>query len=63
MSQNKLILNSEKTHLLVMSSERKHQKYGDFGITLDTGNEVIKPKSEENYWVELSQTTCFGTNT
>ena len=47
MSQNKLILNSEKTHLLVMSSERKHQKYGDFGITLDTGNEVIKPKSEE----------------
>ena len=47
MSRNKLILNSDKTHLLIMSSARKHRKYGDFAITLDTGNEIIEPKSEE----------------
>ena len=47
MSRNKLILNSDKTHLLIMSSARKHQRYGDFAITLDTGNEIIEPKSEE----------------
>ena len=47
MSQNKLILNSDKTHLLIMSSSRKHQRFGNFEITLDTGNEIIEPKSEE----------------
>ena len=47
MSRNKLILNSDKTHLLIMSSARKHQRYGDFEITLDTGNKIIEPKPEE----------------
>ena len=47
MSRNKLILNSDKTKLLVMSSARKHKKFENFKITLDTGNEIIEPKSEE----------------
>lgn len=47
MSKNKLILNSEKTHLLVMTSARNHQRHGNFGITLDTGFETIEPRTEE----------------
>ena len=40
MSRNKLIL--------IMSSARKHQRYGNFEIILDTGNEIIVPKTTEN---------------
>ena len=47
MNKNKLILNSDKTHLLVMTSEQKHKKHNNFGISLDTGSEVIEPISEE----------------
>ena len=47
MGKNKLVLNSEKTHLLVMSSSRNHLQHGNFGITLDTGNEEIEPGTEE----------------
>ena len=47
MSKNKLILNSDKTHLLVMTSARNHQRHGNFGITLDTGSETIEPRTEE----------------
>ena len=47
MSTNKLVLNSEKTRLLVMTSARKHQIHQNFGITLDTGTEIIEPVSEE----------------
>ena len=43
MSKNKLVLNGDKTHLLVMATSQKHLRNGDFNITLDTGNEVIEP--------------------
>ena len=36
-SQNKLVLNSSKTHLLIMASLQKHRKHGNFGVTLETG--------------------------
>ena len=47
MGQNKLVLNSDKTHLLVMASAHKHRKHQDFGIVLNTGAEVIEPTSNE----------------
>ena len=47
MSQNKLVLNGDKTHLLIMASSQKHRKFEHFGIFLDTGNEEILPISSE----------------
>ena len=47
MSKNKLILNGDKTHLLVMTSSRKHLNHQNFGITLDTGTEIIEPSYAE----------------
>ena len=47
MNKNKLILNSNKTHLMVMTSARKHATHQNFGIYLDTGTEIILPQSEE----------------
>ena len=47
MGKNKLVLNSDKTHLLVMATSAKHKKHEDFGIFLDTGNEIIEPVSDE----------------
>ena len=44
---NKLILNSDKTHLLVMTSARNHRNHQNYNITLDTGSEIIEPISEE----------------
>ena len=47
MSENKLVLNSDKTHVLVMASSKKHKKYKNFGIFLDTGAEIIEPVENE----------------
>jgi hypothetical protein len=47
MDRNKLILNSDKTHLLVMTSARRHVNHHNFGIYLNTGAEIIQPQSEE----------------
>ena len=47
MASNKLVLNSDKTHLLVMASEQKHKKHGNYGIQLDTGMEIILPQDQE----------------
>ena len=47
MARNRLILNSDKTHLLVMASTSKHRTHQDFNITLDTGNEIIQPEKYE----------------
>ena len=47
MNSNKLVLNTDKTHLLVMCSKSNHRKNGDFGITLNTGTEVIEPIPSE----------------
>ena len=47
MAKNKLVLNSDKTHLLVMASQAKHRLHQDYGIVLDTGSEIIKPQKHE----------------
>ena len=47
MNKNKLILNSEKTHLIVMASSKNHKKYNNYNITLNTGNEIIEPSPYE----------------
>ena len=47
MAKNKLILNSEKTHLLIMTSSIMHKKHDNFGIVLDTGQEIIEPVQHE----------------
>ena len=43
MSMNKLVLNGDKTHLLVMATSQKHDRHNDLGITLDTGEVIIEP--------------------
>ena len=47
MSMNRLALNSDKTHLLVMASAQQHKKEGNFGLTLNTGSEIITPSDSE----------------
>ena len=47
MAMNKLFLNSDKTHLLIMTSEYHHKRSGNFGIKLDTGSELISPSDNE----------------
>ena len=47
MASNKLVLNSDKTRLLVMAPEPKHKKHGNYGIQLDTGKELILPQDHE----------------
>ena len=44
MNQNKLVLNGDRTHLIVMDSSQKHN---NFNIVLDTGAEIIEPISDE----------------
>ena len=46
MAKNRLILNSDKTQLLVMTSARRHRIHENYGISLDTGSEIIQPQSE-----------------
>ena len=43
MANNKLVLKSEKTHMLVLTSKARHNKHVDFGLQLDTGSEIILP--------------------
>ena len=43
MSQNKLVLNTDKTHLIIMTSSKKHRTHNDFNIVLNTGSEIIEP--------------------
>ena len=47
MSINKLVLNSDKTHLHVITSSMKHKKYDNFGIVLGTGQEMVEPVDNE----------------
>ena len=47
MSMNKLVLNSDKTHLIVLVTANQHCKHKDYGITLNTGSEIIEPESSE----------------
>ena len=43
MVANKLVLNGDKTHLLVMTTPYHHKHNQDFGISLNTGAEIIQP--------------------
>ena len=66
MTNNRLILNSDKTHLLVMTSSTMHRFHGNFDITLNTESEVIEPQDNETLlggiissdlkWIEHIQT-------
>ena len=47
MASNGLVLNSEKTHLLVMASKTQHRLYGNYRVELDTGLEMILPENHE----------------
>ena len=47
MINNRLVINSDKTHLLVMASSRKHKIHQNYGITLNTGAEIIEPQNHE----------------
>ena len=47
MSMNRLALNTDKTHLLIMASAQQHKKHGNFGIVLNTGAELITPSDSE----------------
>ena len=61
MAQNKLILNSDKTHLLVMTSARMHRNHDNFGIVLHTGTEIIEPRYEERLLgAYLSNDLCWN---
>ena len=48
MLKNRLVLNGDKTHLLVLSSAHRHRKFGNFGIVLNTGKETILPQESEH---------------
>ena len=43
MNTNKLVLNTDKTHLLVMATPHQHNQHQNFGITLNTGAEIFDP--------------------
>ena len=47
MGTNKLVLNTEKTHVLIMASKRQHRLHSNFGVTLNTGVEEIHPTPHE----------------
>jgi hypothetical protein len=47
MAKNRLVLNDDKTHLIVMATAHQHRAHGNFGITLNTGTEEIEPISCE----------------
>ena len=47
MAANRLVLNSEKTHLLVMASKSQHRSHGNYSLELDTGNEIILPENHQ----------------
>ena len=47
MASNRLVLNSDKTHLLVMASTTQHRLYDNYEVELDTGLETILPQNHE----------------
>ena len=47
MVANNLVLNSDKTHLLIIATPYQHKYYQDFGITLNTDTEIILPTYTE----------------
>ena len=47
MADNKLKLNSSKTHLMILQTEQRHRRLIDQNIKLNTGNEIISPSECE----------------
>ena len=47
MRNNRLVLNSDKTHVLIMASASKHRKHGNFNVSLNTGREIVEPIESE----------------
>ena len=47
MDNNKLFLNSDKTHLMIVTSSKAHSSHNDYEIKLNTGSEIIEPSPEE----------------
>jgi hypothetical protein len=48
MCNNKLKMNEDKTHVLVVNSRRKKSLYGDYGVVLQTGDgETVSPTDTE----------------
>ena len=47
MAANKLMLNADKTHVLVLTSSRQHSRYANYGIELNTGSNLIQPSTNE----------------
>ena len=45
MNSNKLVTNTDKTHLIIMATRGDHLKHDNNFITLNTGSEVIVPES------------------
>ena len=45
MHSNKLVINTDKTHLVILATRRDHCRNGNFDITLNTGSEVISPEN------------------
>ena len=47
MAMNRLSLNNEKTHFMILASSHNHKKHGNFGIVLNTGTESLQPTESE----------------
>ena len=47
LSENRLCINSDKTHLLIMSTRQKKRNSNEAEVSLDTGNEIISPSRSE----------------
>ena len=47
MAANKLVLNTDKTHVLLMASDKQHRLYGNYDVELDTGNEIIQTEEHD----------------
>ena len=44
---NRLALNNDKTHFMVIASQNQHRRNDNFGITLNTGTEIVAPSESE----------------
>ena len=47
LTENRLCINSDKTHILLMSTKEKKRKNKESNISLNTGHEVITPSRTE----------------
>jgi hypothetical protein len=61
LTENRLCINSDKTHTLVMSTKQKRRHINTAAVTIDTGSEVITPSLVEHLLgVSVHQDLGFG---